>query len=651
MHHFKKAIGLLFIATLAIFFAVLIKTKNSNCPLIPREILFGNDNKKTSPKISPDGLFIVYNAPVNNVMNLWLKSIGKNDDKPITFDAKQGIRWYLWSWDSSSIFYIQDVNGNQNWRVYSVSIDDGAIKEYTPFDNVKALPIKYIKEFPYRMLIKMNKRNVKVHDIYELNTQTGDLNLIEENPGNVQDWIADSNLDIRAKVESLEDGGFNLFVRNSKTSEWRLLGNWTIEDAMPSVGTRPSDILNFSTDGKFLFIKDARNHNAKSYVKINISTGEIIPLAQDDAYDIEGIPLYDLDTYEPLAISYLKDRKHWIFFDKKIQDTFEIIRSLDSGDITIESRSLDDNLWIVGFDKDNDSSSHWLIDRTSGNSTFLFDSDNCLKKYKLSPMQPISFTARDGLTIHGYLTYPCGKNTTQYKKNLPLVVLIHGGPWSRDAWGFSAEVQWLANRGYAVLQINFRGSTGYGKAFLNAGDKQWGRAMQNDITDAVHWAINEEIADPKKIAIYGTSYGGYAALAGATLTPELYNCAIDVVGPSNLVTCLKSIPPYWSTQIYTWYNRVGNPYTEQEFLNSISPLFFVDAIRIPILVAHGANDPIVKQAESEQIVAAMKAKNISYEYLLFPDEGHGFVKPENKLKFYKAAENFLAEHLGGRYES
>lgn len=227
---------------------------------------------------------------------------------------------------------------------------------------------------------------------------------------------------------------------------------------------------------------------------------------------------------------------------------------------------------------------------------------------------------------------------------------MHGGPWFRDAWGFNAEVQWLANRGYAVLQVNFRGSTGYGKAFVNAGDKQWGRAMQNDLTDAVHWAISKEIADPKKIAIYGTSYGGYAALAGATFTPDLYRCAIDVVGPSNLVTCLKSIPPYWSTQIPIWYNRVGNPYTEQEFLNSISPLFHVNEIKIPILVAHGANDPIVKQAESEQIVAAMKAKNIKYEYLLFPDEGHGFVKPENKLKFYKAAEHFLAEHLGGRYE-
>lgn len=650
MHTLKKTIGLLFVGILVILFGTVIKTKNNICPLIPREILLGNTDKKITPRISPDGLSIAYNAPVNNVMNLWLKTVGENDDKPITFDTKHGIRWYLWSWDSSSIFYIQDLNGNQNWRIYSIAINDGTIKEYTPFDNVQALPIKYIKEFPHRMLIKMNMRDVKMHDIYELNTQTGVLKLIEENPGNVQDWIADSNLDVRAKVESLPDGGFNLYVRDSKESDWRLLGNWTLEDAMPSVVIRPSDILNFSTDSKFLFIKDARNHNAKLFVKIDVSTGEIIPLVQDDTYDIEGIPLYDLDTYNPIAISYLKDRMHWVFFDKKTQDTFDTIRSLDSGDITIESRSLDDNRWIVGFNKDNDSLSYWLIDRASGNTTFLFDAQPSLKKYKLSSMEPISFSARDGLIVHGYLTYPCCKNACIDKKNLPLVVMVHGGPWFRDAWGFNAEVQWLANRGYAVLQVNFRGSTGYGKAFLNAGDKQWGRAMQDDITDAVHWAINQKIANPSKIAIYGGSYGGYAALAGATFTPDLYRCAVDIVGPSNLVTCLKSIPPYWSTQIHTWYNRVGNPNTEQEFLNSISPLFHVDAIKIPILVAHGANDPRVKQTESEQIVAAMKARGIDYEYLLFPDEGHGFMKPENKLKFYKTAEKFLAKYLGGRYE-
>ena len=649
MHTFKKKSSLLFIGILAIF-GIVLKTQNQ-CPLIPRKVLFGNINKRIYPRISPDGSFILYNAPVNNVMNLWLKNISKSDDKPITFDTKQGISWYQWSWDSSSIFYRQDLNGNQNWRIYNIDINDGTIREYTPFDNVQALPIKYVKEFPYRMLIKMNKRDVKVHDVYELNIQTGELNLIEENPGNVQDWIADNDLIIRAKVETLTDGGFKLFVRDSKESDWRLLGNWTSEDAMPSIVVRPSDILNFSADGKFLFLKDARNQNSKSYAKIDVSTGETITLAKDDAYDIEGLPLYDLDTYEPLAISYFKDKINWVFFDKKTQDTFDGLRSLDSGDITIESRSLDSNRWIVGFNKDNDSLSYWLIERDKRNSRFLFDSQPSLKEYKLSSMEPIFFTARDGLRIHGYLTYPSNMNNCANKKNLPLVVLVHGGPWYRNVWGFNEEVQWLANRGYAVLQINFRGSTGYGKAFLNAGNKEWGKAMQNDITDAVHWAINKEIADPKKIAIYGVSYGGYSALAGATFTPDLYQCAIDVVGPSNLVTCLKSLPTYWSTQIAIWYNRVGNPFTEQEFLNSISPVFHVDAIKIPILVVHGANDPRVKQAESEQIVAAMKAKKIEYEYLLFEDEGHGLVKPENKLKFYKAAEHFLAKHLGGRCEA
>jgi dipeptidyl aminopeptidase/acylaminoacyl peptidase len=317
-----------------------------------------------------------------------------------------------------------------------------------------------------------------------------------------------------------------------------------------------------------------------------------------------------------------------------------------TGDFSLISRDDADQTWLIAFTVDNWPVPFYAYDRKSQHVTFLFDNQPDLNRYTLSHMQPISFPSRDGLTIHGYLTLPAGAQP----HNLPLVLNVHGGPWGRDHWGYNPEAQWFANRGYASLQVNFRGSTGYGKDFLNAGDKEWGRNMHNDLVDAVQWAIKEGIAHPAKVAIYGGSYGGYAALVGATFTPDLFCCAVDIVGPSNLMTLIQTIPPYWSTFRATFHKRVGNPDTEEEFLKSRSPLFKADQIRIPVLIAQGANDPRVKQAESEQIVEAMQSKGIPYEYMLFPDEGHGFAKPENRIKFYVAAEQFLANQLGGRYE-
>ena len=326
---------------------------------------------------------------------------------------------------------------------------------------------------------------------------------------------------------------------------------------------------------------------------------------------------------------------------------FDNIGGIHQGDFFIISRDNADTTWVVAFTVDNGPVPFYAYDRKSQKATFLFDNQPELNKYTLATIEPISFTSRDGLTIHGYLTLPQGEQKT----DLPMVLNVHGGPWGRDAWGYRPDAQWFANRGYACLQVNFRGSTGYGKNFLNAGDREWGRNMHNDLVDAVQWAIDKGITDPKKVAIFGGSYGGYAALVGATFTPDLFCCAVDIVGPSNLNTLIRTIPPYWSTFRATFHKRVGNPDTEEEFLNSRSPLFRVDQIKIPILIGQGANDPRVKQAESEQIVEAMKSKGIDYEYMLFPDEGHGFAKPENRLKFYAAAEKFLAKYLGGRYEA
>jgi dipeptidyl aminopeptidase/acylaminoacyl peptidase len=607
--------------------------------LIPREVIFGNP-EKANPQISPDGTLMAYLAPVNNVLNVWVKTIGVQDDQPVTKDDNRGIRFYFWAADSKHIMYLQDVGGNENWRLYGANLETQEIKDLTPFENVQVRIVSRNKHFPNELLISMNKENPQLHDVYHLDLTAGELNLVATNPGNIVGWVADANFKIRCAVASTPEAGFDLLHRENEEATWKKLLTWGSEDALNS------GPISFSQDGNSLYCIDSRDANASRLVKIDIGKVEIAEvIAQDPEYDLSDVMMHP-DTYEPQAVSFTRDRKEWKVLDESIKDDFAAVAKLDRGDFSVYDRDDADNTWLVGFTKDDGPVSYYAYDRKAKKGTYLFVSRPDLANYTLAPMEPISFTSRDGLTIHGYITYPPGKG----KNNLPMVLNVHGGPWYRDTWGYAAEAQWLANRGYACLQVNFRGSTGYGKNFINAGDKEWGGKMHNDLVDGVKWAKEEGIADPKRIAIYGGSYGGYAALVGATFTPDLFCCAVDVVGPSNLVTWITSVPPYWAILRSLLYRRIGNPETEEEFLKSRSPLFKVDQIRIPMLIAQGANDPRVPKEESEQIVAALKEKGIDYEYMLFPDEGHGFAKPENNLKFYAAAEKFLAKHLGGRYE-
>jgi dipeptidyl aminopeptidase/acylaminoacyl peptidase len=428
-------------------------------------------------------------------------------------------------------------------------------------------------------------------------------------------------------------------VRQNEQSSWDKLLTWSSDDSLNS------GPVSFTKDGNSLYLIDSRNVNAGRLVKMDIKSTSTGVIAQDPQYDVGGVMIHP-DTYEVEAVAFTKARTEWTVLDKSIKNDFEAIAKLDHGDYFITDRDDADDIWLVSFTKDNGPVSYYAYDRRTKKGTFLFVHMPALSDYELAHMEPISFPARDGMKIHGYITFPMWKKRT----NLPIVLNVHGGPWSRDSWGYDSSAQWFANRGYVCLQVNFRGSTGYGKTFVNAGDKEWGAKMHDDLVDGVNWAVKQGYADPEKVAIFGGSYGGYAALVGATFTPDLFCCAVDIVGPSNLITLLKSIPPYWSTFLATFHKRVGNPDTEEEFLKSRSPLFKVDQIKIPILIAQGANDPRVKQAESEQIVEAMKKKGIAYEYMLFEDEGHGFAKPENRLRFFAAAEKFLAKHLGGRYE-
>jgi dipeptidyl aminopeptidase/acylaminoacyl peptidase len=535
--------------------------------------------------------------------------------------------------------YLQDVGGNENFRLYAVDLKTGEVKDLTPFDDVRVYVVRSDKHFPQELLIAMNKEDPRFHDVYHLDLASGELKLVAKNPGNVASWVVDADFKVRGACTANPDGGFDLLVREDENSPWEKLVAWGLEDSLVS------GPICFSKDGKHIYLLDSRGANTARLVKMEIATGDAQVMVEDPQYDVGGVMIHP-DTYEIQAVCFIKDRTEWKVLDESITDDFSALRKLDAGDFFIYDRDNADDTWLLGFTKDNGPVSFWAFDRKTEKGTFLFDHQPELNNYTLAPMEPISFTSRDGLTIHGYITFPPGKG----RKNLPLVLNVHGGPWARDTWGYNPEAQWLANRGYAYLQVNFRGSTGYGKEFLNAGNKEWGGRMHDDLVDAVNWATEQDIADPEKVAIYGWSYGGYAALVGATFTPDLFCCAVDVCGPSNLVTFIETVPPYWENSRATLYKRAGNPETEKEFLESRSPLFKVDQIKIPMLIAQGANDPRVKQAEAEQIVQAMKEKGIQYEYMLFPDEGHGFAKPEDRLKFYAAAEKFLAQHLGGRFE-
>ncbi|MCC6442150.1 MAG: S9 family peptidase [Armatimonadetes bacterium] len=607
--------------------------------LIPREVLFGNPIK-ASPRLSPDGRRIAYLAPVDNVLNVWVGTVGASDDRPVTRDTDRGIRIYFWAEDGRHLLYLQDVGGNENWRLYAVNPDGDTVQDMTPFENVQVQVLEHDKRFPSDLLICMNLENEAAHDVYRLDLTTGKLEMVAKNPGHIADWLADASLAVRCASAATPEGGFDLLVREAGSGEWRALVSWEPDDSLTSAP------LAFTEDGQSLYLKDSRGVNASRLIRMEIATGAFEVIAEDSQYDVGDVLLHP-DTRAVQMVSYFRARQDWAVLDPRLEPDVSNIRSLHPGDFSIVSRDQADRNWLVAFTADNGPVSYYVYDRAALQSTFLFDNQPALKQYSLAPMEPVSFPARDGLTLHGYLSCPPG----QARKNLPLVLNVHGGPWARDLWGLDPEAQWLANRGYACLQVNFRGSTGYGKAFLNAGDREWGGKMHLDLADAVRWAVAEGIADPGRVAIYGGSYGGYAALVGATFTPDLFCCAVDIVGPSSLETLIRSIPPYWSTFLATFHKRVGNPDTEKEFLEARSPLFKVDRIRIPMLIAQGANDPRVKQAESERIVAAMEAKGIDYEYLLFPDEGHGFAKPENRLRFYAAAERFLARHLGGRCEA
>jgi dipeptidyl aminopeptidase/acylaminoacyl peptidase len=609
--------------------------------LIPREVLFGNP-ERVSPRISPDGTRLAWIAPRDGVLNVWVAPIGADGVSwetaaIVTDDKDRGVRVFAWARDNRHLLYLQDAGGDENWRLYDVDLDTMARRDLTPYDGIQARIIAAKKSHPGEVLVGMNQANPQLHDVYRLSLESGSLEKVIDNPG-YAGWLADEDMVVRAALFPLPDGGFDLLVRDSSDDSWRTLLTISADDA-PS-----SDALSFSGDGSSLLFISADGTDTGRLVRLDVATGAAEVLLEDPEADVAGAILHP-DTREPQIVEVLKDRTEYHVLDPSVEADFKAIRELHPGDPQIVGRDDADATWLVAFTADAGPVKFFSYDRASRTGRFLFDSRPDLAQYSLAAMEPFSYTARDGLTIHGYVTFPVGGG----RSGLPAVLNVHGGPQARDMWGFDPEAQWLANRGYLCVQVNYRGSTGYGKSFVAAGDREWGAKMHDDLLDAVAYVVSQGWADPSRVAIYGGSYGGYAALVGAAFTPDVFRCAVDIVGPSNLKTLLETIPPYWAPMRAQLYKRVGNPETDADFLWSRSPLSRAADIRIPLLIAQGANDPRVKQAESEQIVAALEAAGIDHEYMLFPDEGHGFAKPENRLKFYAAAERFLAKHLGGQF--
>jgi dipeptidyl aminopeptidase/acylaminoacyl peptidase len=608
-------------------------------PLIPREVLFGNP-ERTNPQLSPDGKRLAWLAPdTNNVLQIWVRTLGQNDDRIVTADKKRGIRIYAWAEDSQTLGYLQDADGDENFQLHGVDLASGNVRNFTAIQGVRASIVGTHPDFPDEVLVSLNARDRTVFDVYRLNLRTGALVLDTQNPGDVVGWHFDPQFRIRAASVSTSDGGTELRVRDDPSAPWRTLLKVGPDENLGH--------LDFTADGKGVFLESSLGRDTTAVLEKDLATGEEKLLTASDEVDAGSVLIHPR-RHVVEAVSFEPGRSTWKVIDPAVQADFDGIRQLHDGDFWIASRTHADDLWLVGFTSDRGSTRYYTWDRKQRRGEFLFTAQPRLDAYTLAPMKPIVIKSRDGLNLHSYLTLPAGVPP----KNLPMVLNVHGGPWGRDTWGLNPRAQWYANRGYAVLQVNFRGSAGYGKKFLNAGNRQWGLKMHDDLMDAVQWAIREGIADPKKVAITGGSYGGYATLAGLAFTPEVFACGVDIVGPSNLKTLLSTIPPYWKPIRAMFDVRVGNidDPKDADLIRTASPLFKADQIKRPLLIGQGANDPRVKQAESEQIVAAIEKNRGQAIYVLYPDEGHGFARPENRIDFTAREEKFLAEHLGGRFE-
>lgn len=605
---------------------------------IPLEDFFRN-SERTGYQLSPDGSYISYMAPYKDRLNVFVRRVDESDEHAIriTNETERSVAGYMWA-DNQRLLYMKDTAGDENYQLYGVHRDGSDDRAYTAFDGVRTSLIDDLEEQPGVVMIGMNKRNPEVFDPYRLNIETGELTLLAENPGNIQGWMTDHEGRLRVATAIVDGVNTQILYRDTEDEPFKPVLTTNFRDVV--------SFMEFTPDNKEVYAATNLHRDKTILVRMNPATCEELEV------------LYENERYDIASISYSRKRKKLLsvyctghkepvrhYFDAEEEQLRQRIKAHFPNQrygIADTDKAEENYLIYVGGDRTRGS--YWHYNALTDEAKKIADLAPWIKSDEMNAMHPVCYTTRDGLQIEAYLTLPDGL-TPDTAKQLPVVVNPHGGPWARDCWGYSSEVQFLSNRGYAVFQMNFRGSTGYGRHFLEASYKQWGLKMQDDITDGVKWLIEQGIANPKRIAIYGGSYGGYATLAGLTFTPDLYACGIDYVGVSNLFTFMQTIPPYWRPMLEMMYEQVGHPEHDADQLAATSPALHADKIKVPLFVAQGANDPRVNKAESDQMVEALRQRGVVVEYMVKDNEGHGFHNQENRFDFYRAMERFLKAHL------
>ncbi len=620
--------------------------------LISRDALFGNP-ERAMVMISPDGKSLSWIAPVDGVMNVWVAPADNPAEaRPVTDDTGRGIRRYFWSYLPDTLLYLRDTGGDEDFHLYSVDIATGEETDLTPYPKTTAQVVAASHSQPGAILVGMNDRDPAWHDLYKVDLATGERTLVEKNDDEIGGYLADDSLTVRYATRARPDGGSDIL---QPAGEGEGEGGWKVYSDIPFEDSMTTQPAGLTTDGDTLYMLDSRDRNTAALYAVDVASGGRTLVREDARADVgQSLTHPRTGEVQAVAVNYL--REEWEPVDPAIAADLEKLQAIGPGEIGVNARTHDDSVWIVTYSAAETPVVYYRYDRGAGGTlTKLFSARPALDHKPLVPQWPQEITSRDGKTLVSYLTLPKSAdpdNDGEADVAVPMVLFVHGGPWSRDSYGYSAYDQWLANRGYATLAVNFRGSTGFGKAFTNAGNGEWGGKMHDDLIDAVQWAVEEGVTTADQVAIMGGSYGGYATLAGLTFTPDAFACGVDIVGPSNLNTLLSTVPPYWASFYEQLAKRMGDPRTEEgrAWLTERSPLTRADQITKPLLIGQGANDPRVKQDESDQIVEAMTANDIPVTYVLFPDEGHGFARPQNNTAFNAVAEGFLSECLGGRAE-
>ena len=625
--------------------------------LIPREVLFAAP-AKAQPQLSPDGTKLAYLAPDRTgAMNVWVETLGKQDAVMLTAQSNRAIECFRWAEDGEHILYIQDSDGNEVWHVYSADVASRSIQDLTPYRNVRASNLLTNPRFPQEILVALNLRDAQTLDMYRVNLATGSVRLDTANPGDVLSWTADERFVIRAATAFDASSGRTVVrVRDAGDRPWREVISWSFEDSLmfgQAVGS--TVIAGFSGNGNSLYVVSALSSDTGALVEVDTRTGRELrviarhpksDVAMDpDAFpDVRPLVLMNRAAGQVQAVAFQHAQWEWKLLDAAVAADWAALTKQSPGFLRIVSRDRADGQWIVAQVTDDAPERFYLYDRETRQAQPLTSEPLVAQRYSLSPQKPVEITARDGQRLVGYVTLPADS----IERRFPTVLIPHGGPWTRDDWGYDPLVQFLANRGYAVLQVNFRGSSGFGKKFLNAGNNQLGRAMQDDLSDAVAWAVREGISDPKKVGILGISIGGYATLRGLTRTPELYSCGVDVVGPSDLKTSFAAFPPWWKAIKTRWIRRVGDVERDERLNQELSPLHEAERIKVPLMIAQGANDQRVAIRNSDLMVHSLRKRNRPVTYIVYPDEGHSFMRHANKLDFYGRVEIFFKHCLGGR---